>query len=294
MSSIFKNGGIYYLKVTVNYKSKIRSLQTKDLRIAKQRAKHVENELYEFLKNPNKSKFLPFNELCNLFLKADHSWTPRTRETYEWVINSFKPDKPLPKNPATKDTFKRRVNVIINWGIENNFTTNVNKFKLGKMIARNRVFTDAEMMIILNDTEPEEFNRLVRIAYYTGARRGELLTLDPVNVFEMNNVWCINVTGKTGTRVVRLNKQAVKVLSTQGEPFSYTLNYITTHFKKNLRKMKIKNGRFHDLRRTFGFNLIRRGMPIYQVSKLLGHSNFSTTESHYAPLLVTDVAEFTL
>ena len=40
--------------------------------------------------------------------------------------------------------------------------------------------------------------------------------------------------------------------------------------------------------------LTKKGMPIYQVSKLLGHASDTTTEKHYAPLLATDVEEFVL
>ena len=50
----------------------------------------------------------------------------------------------------------------------------------------------------------------------------------------------------------------------------------------------------HDLRRTFGFNLVKQGLYIYEVSKLLGHSSVITTEKHYAPLIATDVNEFIL
>jgi len=50
----------------------------------------------------------------------------------------------------------------------------------------------------------------------------------------------------------------------------------------------------HDLRRTFGYNLIKQGRPIYEVSKLLGHSTVTTTECHCAPLLTTDIENFTL
>ena len=58
--------------------------------------------------------------------------------------------------------------------------------------------------------------------------------------------------------------------------------------------MGIRNARFHDLRRTFGYNLISKGIPIYQVSKLLGHKSVTTTEKHYAPLMVKDIPEFEL
>ena len=65
-------------------------------------------------------------------------------------------------------------------------------------------------------------------------------------------------------------------------------------FKKEIRKLGIKNGRFHDLRRTFGLNLIKQGMSIYKVSKLLGHASVKTTEQHYAPLLTVDIEDFKL
>ena len=76
--------------------------------------------------------------------------------------------------------------------------------------------------------------------------------------------------------------------------WSYSKNYICLKFKQNMERLEIQDARFHDLRRTFGYNLIKQGMPIYQVSKLLGHASVTTTERHYAPLLATDVEEFVL
>jgi integrase len=70
--------------------------------------------------------------------------------------------------------------------------------------------------------------------------------------------------------------------------WSYAESYVTKKFKKEARRLNIKKACFHDLRRTFGINLIKRGMPIYQVAKLMGHSSVSITERHYAPLLVTE------
>ena len=46
--------------------------------------------------------------------------------------------------------------------------------------------------------------------------------------------------------------------------------------------------------RTFGLNLIKQGMSIYKVSKLLGHSSVRTTEQHYAPLLTVEIEDFEL
>ena len=59
-------------------------------------------------------------------------------------------------------------------------------------------------------------------------------------------------------------------------------------------KFEIQDARLHKLRCTFGYNLIKQGMPIYHVSKLLGHVSVTTTAKHYAPILSNDVEEFVL
>ena len=61
-----------------------------------------------------------------------------------------------------------------------------------------------------------------------------------------------------------------------------------------MERLEIQDAHFHDLRRTYEYNLIKQGMPIYQVSKLLGYASINTTEKHFAPLLATDVEEFML
>jgi len=102
------------------------------------------------------------------------------------------------------------------------------------------------------------------------------------------------VRGKTGRRYVKLNGQAKEIIHNQDELWNYSKDYVSHKFKKEIRKLGIKNGRFHDLRRTFGLNLIKQGMSIYKVSKLLGHASVRTTEQHYAPLLTIEIEDFEL
>jgi len=99
---------------------------------------------------------------------------------------------------------------------------------------------------------------------------------------------------KSGKRQIKITKQAQLVLDEAGKLWNYSKNYICLKFKENMKRLEIPDARFHDLRRTFGYNLIKQRMPIYQVSKLLGHASVTTTEKHYAPLLATDVEEFVL
>jgi integrase len=45
----------------------------------------------------------------------------------------------------------------------------------------------------------------------------------------------------------------------------------------------VKNGHAHRWRDTFAVELLLSGMPIEQVSVLLGHQSVSVTERHYSP-----------
>ena len=140
---------------------------------------------------------------------------------------------------------------------------------------------------MFNLLEPIDFNRFIKLAYYTGARRGEICSISPDNVLDESLV----VFGKTGRRYIKLNSQAQMLIKSQTPLWNYKRDYVTHKFKKEVRRLGIKNARFHDLRRTFGLNLIKQGMSIYKVSKLLGHSSVRTTEQHYAPHLTVDIED---
>ena len=54
---------------------------------------------------------------------------------------------------------------------------------------------------------------------------------------------------------------------------------------KYYEKAKIKKANIHTFRRTFGSLLVQQGVSIFTVSKLLGHSSVTVTETHYAHLV---------
>jgi len=51
-----------------------------------------------------------------------------------------------------------------------------------------------------------------------------------------------------------------------------------------LEKNGMRHIRFHDLRHTFASILINKDIPLFNVSKYLGHSDISTTANIYAHL----------
>ena len=59
-----------------------------------------------------------------------------------------------------------------------------------------------------------------------------------------------------------------------------------TYFIEEAAKscLSLKGLTLRDLRSTFGSKLVQKGVPILQVSKLLGHSSVVITEKHYASL----------
>jgi len=52
------------------------------------------------------------------------------------------------------------------------------------------------------------------------------------------------------------------------------------------RNSGFPKGHPHQLRDTFAVDLLAKGVPLQEVSKLLGHTSIKTTEKHYAPWVV--------
>ena len=288
MASLYQKKGTYYLSVSLDGKRKVQSLQTKSYQVAKKLKQHVEFELLKELHGLNqKIEKIVLKDLAPKYLIYDHDWTAATREHTKYILKSYLTSKKIPINSASADSFKRRLNAVINWGFRHGYDCiDLKKFKLSSPPARLRVFTPDEIKIIINDFEPIAFRNFCEFAYNTGGRSGEIRLLNEDNLKNGN----LLVDGKTGFRTIVLNQRARVLL----DWFDYSKEYVSHRFKKECRKHGIKDARFHDLRRTFGYKLILNGIPIYHVSKLLGHSSVTTTERHYAPLMATEIEEFIL
>ena len=292
MATLYKNRGIWYITTSVGSKRITRSLRTKDKRIAWKLKPAVELELLSQLSGvKQRVKDVPFDELVKLYLEADHNWSKRTKELNDYVFESYQSGKPLLTNPTSRAIFVRTINACWNWGLKQGLVKKAFKLE-GDTIgeSRHRVFSEKELQMLFDNAKDERFNQFIRFAYYTGARSGEIRHISKEKLFSEYIV----AYGKTGKRIIKLNNQSQEILKQLDELWDYTKSYVSHKFKKEVRRLGIKNARFHDLRRTFGYNLIKQGRPIYEVSKLLGHSSVTTTERHYAPLLTTEIEDFVL
>jgi len=74
-----------------------------------------------------------------------------------------------------------------------------------------------------------------------------------------------------------INNKEGFVFSNDGNKFNPT--YASRSFKKCVRSSGLDDKiHFHTLRHSFASNLAQRGVNIYIIQKLLGHSNITTTQ----------------
>jgi integrase len=79
-----------------------------------------------------------------------------------------------------------------------------------------------------------------------------------------------------------MNKELTEVMSKA--TYDYNKN-IHRSFTSAVKRAGLDNVWFHDLRRTFGSMLAQAGVPIFDISKLMGHGNVQITAKIYAHLL---------
>ncbi|MCI0665404.1 MAG: site-specific integrase, partial [Acidobacteria bacterium] len=136
---------------------------------------------------------------------------------------------------------------------------------------------------------------IIICAIDTGMRRGEIFKLkwsdldwagESLNIPESRAVNVQEFNTKTlRARPVPITKRLKVELqtlwgksdkSTDDLVFGIT-NNISKSFATACRTAEIEDLRFHDLRRTFGTRLAKSGVPIHEISRLLGHTNLETT-----------------
>jgi integrase len=130
---------------------------------------------------------------------------------------------------------------------------------------------------------------------------------------EFRNIkWCdiptdmkfLRVTGKGRKfRIVPLNNNCREVLRRyerldDNQPLQITQRYpgkesASWLMKRIAMKIGIPRAGIHSVRHYFATKMIRRGVNIYKLSKILGHSQISTTEAIYIHLAPVDLLGIT-
>ncbi len=197
-------------------------------------------------------------------------------------------------------TLKAAFNKAIDWEYvkENYFL----KVKLSKKQKVNPAYISSEELLVISDwIENKVIKEITITAFYTGMRLNELVNLTWRNVDLTGNVITVGdedfITKGKNQRYIPICDEVMEVLTrTQKERnnivpigniyvFSnekgkkFTGDYISKSFKHACKGAGIDNAiHFHSLRHSFASNLVQKGVSLYVVKELLGHSSISTTE----------------
>jgi len=210
------------------------------------------------------------------------------------IVEQFQTERLQKKNkPATINrllaTLKHMFTKAVEWDmVEEETLKRVRKAKLlPENNRRLRYLSKDECKNLVNACAPH-LRPIVITALNTGMRRGEILGLTWDRVDLKNGFILLDVT-KNGDRreipindtlritlqdiVRRLDVSYVFYDSTTGKP----IKEIKRSFNTALRKVKIHDFHFHDLRHTFASHLVMAGVDLTTIKELLGHKNLTMT-----------------
>ncbi len=206
-------------------------------------------------------------------------------------IEKFKSQRLEKVSPASVNReiacVKCMFNKAIRWGLFHRISPAkaVCKFKEHNQRLR---FLSTEELSRLYDQCSGELLALVKVAVYTGMRRGEILSLTWNDVDISRQLIYIRDSKSGRGRVVPMNETVQNVfLSLKKLPDRPNI-FGCKHregFEGALKRAQIKDTSFHTLRHTFASHLTMAGVDILTVSKLLGHSDIKMTMryAHLSP-----------
>lgn len=196
-------------------------------------------------------------------------------------------------------TLKAAFNKAIDWGYvkENYFL----KVKLPKKQKVNPAYIDErQLLLICKKIDVEIVREISILGFYTGMRLNELVNLTWRNVDLTEKIITVGdenfITKGRNQRYIPICDEALTSILSQRERrkaipignvfvFSkpdgkpYTGDFISKRFKRACKAAGIDKAiHFHSLRHSFASNLAQKGVSLYTIKELLGHSSISTTE----------------
>ena len=135
------------------------------------------------------------------------------------------------------------------------------------------------------------------VALHTGMRIGELVRMRVQDIsLSIRDIFVPNSKSSRSRHVPVSEELAVfleKIIAGK-KPEAYALagvirDYVSRRFQWCCRTIGLADLKFHDLRSSFAARLLTKGVPIYKVSKILGHSSVVVTEQHYGHLSLADL-----
>lgn len=281
------------LKYLSNFESELKQRQkNKTIPIS------LKNFTFEFLKysesihseNTSKTFKVTFNYLAQFF------GNPQLDEITPQRLNNYFTTR-IQKSvyPARKDLIN--LSSAFSYAVKQKYLLEnpCQSFKRFKIPEKQPLFfSELQFDLLLKVISEKDIRDLVIFAVQTGLRQMELLTLEWNQINFRDRILVLDnrnyLTKSKKIRTVPLSLKALQILTEREQDKkgnlvftldgnSITQKYISKKFKSYVITAKINPKlTFHSLRHTFASWLVQKGVSIYEVSKLLGHSNITVTE----------------
>ena len=330
---MFKRSGIWWTCIRHNGKRIQKSLETSDRKLAKAieakvKTEIVEGKYYDKLVGSNKT----FKQLIERFMK-EHSpkVSISMQESYATSLKHLDPffgsSNLLSISPKMITRYKvlRRAESSAPGSINTELAMLSKAFSLAVMewewlkdnpvsrVPREKEDNEIDRWLTkdeekrLLESSPEWLREIIVFALNTGLRQGELLSLEWNRVNLFRKTILIQKTKNGKPKTLPLNKVALDVLNRRLKVKSIKNDFVFFNrngqkipnsnlrlsFHRVMRKVGIKDFRWHDLRHTFATRLAQADVDLYKISKLLGHKDIKMTQrySHHCPDSLRDGVE---
>jgi integrase len=165
---------------------------------------------------------------------------------------------------------------------------------------RDRITSSEEYARLLAHC-PAHLKPIIKLAYLTGMRRGEILNLTwgQVDLKEGFIKLRAEDTKTNDGRLVPLNRDLVEMFKAmprgfpQAPVFTYkgqSMAEMKRSFATACKQAGIEGFTFHDLRHTFNTNAYRAGVPIPTIMKITGHKSIAMFR-RYTTISAEDLKE---
>lgn len=186
-------------------------------------------------------------------------------------------------------------NLAMRWnepGVKQNPTKEVTLYKLDNQ--RERFLSPEETRRLLeyvSRSDNDKLQYIIRMLILTGARKREVLDCKWDHFDMTRMVWTIPITKAGKPRHIPMSDAVVSLL--KEIPRDHGLEYVFPNPKTGVPFISIfsswdtarteaglKDVRIHDLRHSFASFLVNAGRSLYEVQKLLGHTQIKTTQRY--------------
>ncbi len=310
-----ERNGWYTAFWTEDGKTRKKSLKTKELRIAKKKARQLERDIFagriESISQSSVSKTL--KEFRNEYL--DHLEGKVREGTYRLTERALKcaiiswGDIAISKitvrhidgfisdllrsglSKATANCRYRHLKMALRKAIEWDYMPPLKKWpKELKVEKKNRYIVTEDLRRIFNACDDQDFSEFMLVALYTGLRSGEILRLTGRDIDNPPGRLRVGPEQKNlddnsvpmAAAVADLLRGRAKSFSKGEKLFPFRDQTEISHrFKALVRASGVDEGiRFHDLRHTFGSRLAMDGRSALQTQKLMRHKAMASTMNY--------------